>query len=214
MEITYLGHSSFKLRGRSAVVVTDPYNPEKTGMKFPKVAADIVTISHGHADHSWGEGVEGDPLIISGPGEYESKGIKIFGLSTYHDQSKGSERGLNTIYRIEIDGIYIVHLGDLGHKLDDKTLDALDGVNVLLIPVGGYYTISADIASEVVSQVEPDIVIPMHYRTESHKAESFAKVATLDVFLKQMGKENLAPVPKLLVTKDKLPSEMTVVVME
>ncbi|MBI4990900.1 MBL fold metallo-hydrolase [Candidatus Gottesmanbacteria bacterium] len=214
MEITYIGHSSFKLRGKSGTLVSDPFNPASLGSKFPKVEADVVTISHGHDDHNYSGGVSGSPLIIAGPGEYEVKGIKIIGVPSFHDNENGKERGENTIYRIEIDGISVVHLGDLGHKLDDKSLEILDGVDILLIPVGGVYTISAPIAAEVISQLEPKIVLPMHYNTKLHNQKIFSNLSGVDVFLKEMGKEDTKPIPKLSVTKDRLPTELTVVVLE
>lgn len=214
MEITYIGHSSFKLRGKSGTLVTDPFNPVSVGSKFPKVEADVITISHGHDDHNYSDGVSGSPLIIAGPGEYEVKGIKIIGVASFHDNENGKERGDNTIYRIEADGISVVHLGDLGHKLDDKSLEILDGVDILLIPVGGVYTISASLAAEVISQLEPKIVLPMHYNTKLHNQKIFSFLSGVDIFLKEMGKEDIKSIPKLSVTKDRLPAELTVVVLE
>lgn len=214
MEITYLGHSSFKLKSKFATLVTDPFNSEFTGLKFPKTVSDIVTISHGHKDHNDLNLIEGTPLVVEGPGEYEVKGVKIIGIPSFHDETRGSQRGNNTIYRFKIDGISIVHLGDLGHKIDENTLEVLDGVDILLIPVGGFYTISSTIAIEVISKLEPKIVIPMHYKRKDLKYEIAANIAGVEVFLKEMGKENVVPVPKLLVTRDKLPAELTVIVLE
>lgn len=214
MEITRLGHSSFKFQSRQGKVVTDPFDPEMTGLKFPKVEADIVTISHLHQDHNQIQLVGGTPLIITGPGEYEAKGIKIIGVATNHDNNKGADRGRNTVYRIEMDGVSWVHCGDLGHKFDDKQLEILDGVDVLILPVGGLYTIDAKVASEVVSQIEPKIIIPMHYNYPALNQKNFSVIAPLINFLKEMGKESIVPVPKLTISKDKLPVEPTVVVME
>ncbi len=214
MEITYLGHSSFKLRGKTGILVTDPFNSSSVGIKFPKTGADIVTVSHGHDDHNCHFAVEDNPIVVAGPGEYEIKGIKIIGVASFHDDENGKIRGENTIYRIEMDGVSLVHLGDLGHKLNDKSLEILDGVDLLMIPVGGFYTISAATAAEVVSQLEPKIVIPMHYQTLSHDKKIFSQISKVDVFLKEMGKEEIKPVPKLSITKDRLPAELTVVVLE
>ncbi len=214
MEITYLGHSSFRLKSKSATLVTDPFNSEFTGLKFPKTVCDVVTISHGHKDHNDLSLIEGTPLVVEGPGEYEVKGIKIIGIPSFHDDTRGSQRGINTIYRFKIDGISIVHLGDLGHKIEENTLEVLDGVDILLIPVGGFYTISSTVAVEVISKLEPKIVIPMHYKRNDLKDEIAANIAGVEVFLKEMGKESIVPVPKLLVTRDKLPAELTVVVLE
>jgi L-ascorbate metabolism protein UlaG (beta-lactamase superfamily) len=214
MEIIRLGHSSFKLQSRQGKLVTDPFNPEITGLKFPKVEADIVTISHLHPDHNQIHLVGGTPLVIIGPGEYEAKGIKIVGVATFHDNNKGADRGKNTVYRIEIDGISLVHCGDLGHKFDDKQLEILDGVDILMIPVGGFYTIDAKLASEVVSQIEPKIIIPMHYNSSELNQKNLSELAPIDNFLKEMAKEGIVPQPKLVVSKDKLPVEPTVIALE
>lgn len=214
MEISYLGHSSFKIKGKNAVVVTDPYDSHMVGLKFPKVEADIVTVSHQHADHNFVEVVEGTPVIISGPGEYEVKGVKIIGIISYHDDVSGSKRGKNTIYRIRVDGVSLVHAGDLGHKLDDRTLEMLDDVDILMVPVGGFYSLSASEASELISQLSPKIIIPMHYNHPKLNQKDFGQLSYVDAFLKEMGKEVLLPVEKLSVTKDKLPAEPQVVVLE
>lgn len=214
MEITYLGHSSFKLRGKTVTVVTDPYDAS-IGIKFPKhTSADIVTVSHDHNDHNAAGTVEGSPFVIGGPGEYEVKGVAIVGIGVFHDEAGGSKRGKNTIYRIELDGVSIVHLGDLGHTLTSDQVDGLDGVDILLIPVGGVYTIDAKIAHEVVTTIEPSVVIPMHYNREGLDQKTFGTLAPVATFLKEIGKEGILPVPKLTVTKDKLPEELQVVVLQ
>lgn len=214
MEITHLGHASFKIRGKNVIVVTDPFDPGMLGIKFPKIEADVITISHGHNDHNFISAVEGQPIIVSGPGEYEIKGVKIIGVATYHDGSKGSERGKNTIYRIIVDGVSIVHCGDLGHKLDDVQLEMLEGANILMIPVGGFYTIDGAVASEVVSQINSTIIIPMHYNSPNLDQKTFSKLTSANPFLKEMGKEGITSQPKLVITKDKLPLEPIVVVLE
>ncbi len=213
MEITYIAHASLKLRGNKAIVVTDPFDPAFLNLKFPKIEADIVTVSHEHADHNYVQGIMTDPLIIQGPGEYESKGVNIIGVSSFHDDKNGAERGINTIYRYEMDGISLVHLGDLGHKLSDLQLELLDGVDILMIPVGGFYTISSSTAVEVVNQIEPLVIIPMHYFTQDLKGTEFAKLAPVDAFLKEMGKEHIEPQAKFNITKDKKPVETTIVVL-
>lgn len=214
MDITNLGHSSFRIKGKQAVVVTDPYSLEKSGVKFPKhIAADIVTVSHDHSDHNAVREIEGTPYVIQGPGEYEVKGVGVIGMSTFHDEEKGAKRGKNTVYRIEIDGVSIVHLGDLGHTLSTAEVDALDGVDVLMIPVGGFYTIDPTAAVSVINEIEPSIVIPMHYRRPDMTGTAFAPLATLPMFLKEIGKEEVVPQPKLVITKDKIPEQMQVVVL-
>lgn len=214
MDITYLGHSSFRIRGKTTTLVTDPYN-SSIGLKFPKhIEADIITISHDHADHSDVSAVEGAPYIIKGPGEYEIKGIGVVGIPTFHDDQKGEKRGRNTMYRIEVDGISIVHAGDLGHLLSSAQVDELDGVNVLIVPVGGFYSITAAQAVQVINDIEPSIVIPMHYGRPELEPKEFSMLTSLNDFLKEIGKVETVPQAKLTITKDKLPAEMQVVVLE
>lgn len=210
MEITHLGHSSFKIRGKQASLVTDPFSPAMTGLKFPKVEAEIVLISHQHEDHNQASLVGGNPRVFAGPGEYEVLGVKILGLATFHDEKKGSERGKNTVFQIKMDGLTLVHLGDLGEKLTSQLVEALNGVDLLLIPVGGVYTINGQSAAEVVAQLEPKLVIPMHYQTPVLKFE----LEPVEKFLKEMGKEEVKPQPKLVIGKDKLPEETEVIVLE
>ncbi len=215
MDIISLGHSSFRLRGKSASVVTDPFTGVTVGIPFPKhTASDIVTISHEHEDHNAREAVEGDPFVISGPGEYEIKGVGIVGIGVYHDNEKGLQRGKNTIYRIEMDGISLVHLGDLGHELSASDVDSLDGVDVLFVPTGGVYTIDPGQAAKVVHEIQPTIIIPMHYNRPGLDQKIFAGLVGIDAFLKEMGKGEVAPQPKLSITKDKLPEEMQIVVLQ
>lgn len=215
MEITPLGHASFKLRGKTATVVTDPYDPGMVGLKFPKhIACDIVTVSHDHKDHNAIGQIEGSPFIASGPGEYEVKGVGIVGISVFHDDAGGAKRGKNTIYRIEIDGVSVVHLGDVGHTLSTVQVEALDGVDVLLIPVGGVYTIDAAKAAAIIHEIEPSIVIPMHYGRPELNQKAFGELASVGSFLKEMGKEGLTAVGKLTVVKGKIPEEMQVIILE
>jgi len=214
MDITYYGHSSFRLRGRAASVITDPFDSATVGLKFPKNAeADIVTVSHDHKDHNAVKNISGSPYVVCGPGEYEVKDISVIGVATYHDGENGAARGKNTAYRIAIDGVSVGHLGDLGHALTAPQLDVLDGIDILLVPVGGFYTIDAKAAAETVASIEPGIVIPMHYRREGLTPSLADKLAPVEEFIKALNKEAVPPVPKLSVTKDKLPAEMQVVLM-
>lgn len=219
MEIYPLGHASFRIKGKNASVVTDPYNPKMVGLAFPKhTIADVVVISHAHEDHNFVSLVEDPPgsskVVVSGPGEYEIKGIDIVGIATYHDNKDGQERGSNTIYKIDIDGIVVVHLGDLGHKLSEEQVDLLNSVDVLLIPTGGVYTIDAKTAVDIVAQLEPSIVIPIHYQRDKLNQQIFAGLTPVTAFLKEMGQEQVTPLPKLKVTKDSLPEETQIVVLE
>lgn len=215
MEISSLGHSSLRLKGKQVSVVTDPYDGGLVGFKFPKnIDANIVTVSHAHADHNMSSVVGGNPFVVSGPGEYEIKGVSVIGIPTFHDAQEGKERGKNTIYRIEIDGVKIAHLGDLGHALSSAQLEALDGVDIVCIPVGGVFSLDAEKAVQVIADIDPRIVIPMHYRTTNHSQKEFGELAPVEVFLKAMNKEGITPVAKLTVSRDKLPAEMQVVVLE
>lgn len=213
MEIVWLGHSSFRIKGKGATIVTDPYDPGKTGLKFPKVTADIVTVSHDHFDHNQGKLVGGNPKVLTGPGEYEVSGVSIFGIASYHDDKEGEERGKNTIYRMSVDGVRVCHLGDLGHKLGDEQLEAVGDIDVLLVPVGGVYTIDAGAASEVVSSLEPRVVIPMHYQIKGLNPEIFKELDGVDKFVKELGIEPTHD-SKYNTTVDKLPDEMQLVVLE
>lgn len=207
MEITYLGHSSFRLKGKTATVVTDPYD-EKLA-KFPRdVSADIVTVSHDHFDHNAVKSVQGLAFSVQGPGEYEVKGVSIIGVHTWHDEKNGTERGPNTVYVVEIDGLRIAHLGDLGHKLTQEQLDEMGPIDVVLVPVGGVYTIDAKTAVEVVRQADPWVAIPMHYKQLNPELDG------VEDFLKEMGKPDAQPIPKFVISTDRLPTELQVVVLE
>lgn len=213
MDITYLGHSSFRLRGKSATLVTDPFDPKTVGMKYSGVSADIVTISHGHDDHNQSSLVKDVQRVISGPGEYEIKGVSVIGIPSYHDEKKGELRGKNTIYVIEMDGLRTVHLGDLGHTLSEDTLEDLGTVDILLIPVGGEYTIGPTQAAELVSTIEPSITIPMHYHAEGINEEIFGKISKVDNFLKEVGLPTVTA-DKFSIKKDELQEEQKIVVLE
>lgn len=205
MIITWLGHSCFKIQDKNnsdgVTLVTDPFD-KSLGLKVPNIEADIVTVSHDHVDHSNVSALRGTPYIIDSAGEYDIKGVLVEGINSYHDEKSGAERGRNIIYRIEVEGISICHLGDLGHVLDNKQLERLGGIDILLIPVGGKYTLDAAKAVEVISQIEPRIVIPMHYKTEGLKLE----IDPLDKFVKELGLEPTHE-EKLKISKKELPAE-------
>ena len=187
------------------MVVTDPYDPTVVGLKFPKhTTADIVTVSHDHQDHNAVGELEGESFVVNGPGEYEIKGVGVVGLSV----------DKNTVYRIEIDGVSVVHLGGVGHVLTADQVDSLDGVDVLIVPVGGVYTVDAAGAAQIVHEVEPSIVIPMHYGRPELNQKTLGGLAPVAAFLKEMGKEGVQSQPKLVITKEKIPEEMQVVVLE
>jgi len=205
MLITWLGHSCFKIQDKSGhdniTVVTDPFD-KSTGLKVPRCEADIVTVSHDHGDHNNVSAIKGEPFVIKGAGEYEVKNVFIEGVEAYHDDKQGAERGKNVMYRVDIDDMSVAHLGDLGHTLDSKQLEKLEGTDILLIPVGGVYTIGAKKAVEVVSQIEPRIVIPMHYKTPGLKID----LDGIDKFIKELA---IKPTyeEKLKISKEDLPAE-------
>ena len=218
MEIVWYGHSCFRFIERGmAAVVTDPFDSDVVGYEPLKLRADIVTVSHDHKDHNNIEAVDGgstaltagEPMIINGAGEYEYKGIFVEGILSYHDEKKGAERGQNIIYRITVDDINIVHLGDLGHELDPKQLDRVEGADILLVPVGGKYTINAERAVDVVNAIEPRIVIPMHYKMDG------VKIDGLDPVQKFITAIGLKPEyeERLKLSKKDLPAEETQLVI-
>ena len=165
MKIQYLGHSSFKLTGGGVSVVTDPYAPE-VGFKMPPVTADAVTVSHHHFDHDYVKAVGGNPRIIECAGSYSLNGVQIDGVGSFHDDVCGKKRGANTIFKFRMDGMTVCHLGDLGEPCSPALIEKIQPVDVLLIPVGGNYTIDATAAKGYVDCLKPKVVIPMHYRVD------------------------------------------------
>lgn len=213
MEIKYLGHSSFLIKSKEAKLVTDPFDEKIVGLSFPKTDADIVTVSHGHADHNKVSNVGGEPLIIDWPGQFEKKGIRVFGFQSFHDKQKGAERGVINIYKIEVEGISIVHCGDLAVIPDDSILDEIGDVGVLMVPVGGMHALNANEAIELIKELEPSIVIPMHYNTSKLNQENFKELIGVEEFLKKISQESVQPVDKLVVKKEDINETMRVVVM-
>lgn len=209
MEITWYGHACFRLRGREGTVVTDPFD-NSVGYSLPRITADIVTISHDHPGHHKAGAVKGDPYVITGPGEYEVRGIFVFGISTFHDKRKGRERGANVAYLIEMERLSVCHLGDLGHVPTQSQAEDLGAVDVLLIPVGGASTLSAAAAAEVINLIEPRLVVPMHYRTPGTQM----KLDPVNKFLTEMGVKSIAAEDSLKLTAGALPDETRVVLLE
>lgn len=215
MDITYLGHSSFKIKTRSASVITDPFDPKEVGLKYSGVEGEIVTVSHNHKDHNATDKVSDVKKIVDGPGEYEISGVSIMGYKTFHDSKEGAERGENTVYVIEAEGLRIVHLGDLGHPLSDDLVDEIGDVDVLMIPVGGFFTIGLKEVAEIISKIEPYFVIPMHYKTPGLSPSLAEKLLPLEDFLKETGiaTENL---PKFSLKKEDILEDQStkVIVLE
>lgn len=191
MDITWHGQACFSFKGKSTTVAIDPF--ADIGLKEPKLEANILLISHSHFDHSNVKAVSGPPgqgggkdvpYVVDTPGEYESQGVMIEGIPTYHDDQEGAERGPNTVYSFRLDGIHLVHLGDLGHKLSEEVVERIGDVDVLFVPVGGHFTIDAKTAAEVVKQLQPRETVPMHYQVPGLNVKELAPV---DKFLKEVG---------------------------
>jgi L-ascorbate metabolism protein UlaG (beta-lactamase superfamily) len=215
MKIKWYGHSAFLITSdQGAKIMIDPYEPGAFGgqLSYGKIKdqVDIVLTSHDHADHNYTKDLPGTPQIVKGSGPKTAKGISMKGISTYHDPSQGSERGANTIFTLKIDNIQLCHLGDLGHLLSDKELAEIGPVDILLIPVGGFFTIDPKEATRVAEQIKPKIVIPMHFKT----AKCGFPIAPVEDFLK--GKTNMKRPKASEATFDKatLPQQMEIVVLE
>ena len=187
MKITWLGHSSFLLEESTGTkIVTDPYH-SYVGYEMPQVSADIVTVSHSHNDHSYVSKVGGDPTVINRVGAYEIGGVHILAQRSYHDDKNGALRGENVIFRFTVDGVTYAHMGDVGEPPRQELLDFLRGTDVLMIPVGGVYTIDAAGAKEYVDRIRPRLVFPMHYRD----AECNIDLEPLDRFLALFREEEI-----------------------
>ena len=210
MIITWYGHSCFKIVTNGQTIVIDPFS-KNLGLRPPHGQADIVLVTHEHHDHNNIGTIGGSPFVVRGPGEYEVKGVSILGIESFHDSKQGAERGLNTIYLIESEDIKLCHLGDFGQdELSDDQSEKINEPDILFIPVGGKYTIGATRAASLVNQLEPSIVIPMHYKM----AGSNLDAEPIDRFLKETGAGKKQAVDKLTVKKKGLPEGMEVVVME
>lgn len=209
MDIYWNGHACFRLRGRETTVVTDPYD-RTTGFPPLKLSADVVTVSHAHPHHAHVEVVQpasGRVRTVDGPGEYEVAGSLIEGVATYRDKQKGKALGKNTAFMIHLDDISICHLGALAHTLSSSQIDSLKDADVLLVPIGGGTVLDATSAAEVISQLEPRIVIPMYYGTPNEPLEA------VDRFCKELAVTETATLPRLQVTKNSLPEETRVVLL-
>ena len=209
MDITWLGHSCFLIRGKEKTIITDPCHPD-LGYRLGEPEADIVTVSHSHPGHSYIEGVANDPRQIRIPGEYELGGTFITGVASFHDNRKGEVRGKNIVYVIEMDGVTLCHLGDLGHPLESHLIEELGDIGVLFLPVGEVSTIPIDTAMEIVRQLEPPIVVPMHYKTEAFTGN----LSPVSKFLDTMRIKDLEARPKLSITSSSLLGSTQIVVLK
>jgi L-ascorbate metabolism protein UlaG (beta-lactamase superfamily) len=216
MQIIWHGQSCFQIsisqaKNNHLNIVIDPFS-EAIGLRLPKLEADILLVSHQHYDHNNVKAVSDSPFLINSPGEYEVKNVFIQGIPSWHDDKEGKERGENTIYTIEAEDLKLCHLGDFGQKeLTEEQLEKIGEVDVLIIPIGGVYTISAKEALKIMSQLEPKIIIPMHYQIPKLNI----KLDGLDKFLKMVGIKSIEPQPKLTIKKkDISPEEVKIIVLK
>jgi len=214
MNINWYGQSCFQIfssqgKNNHVSIVVDPFD-ESTGLKPPKLQADIVLVTHDHSDHNNVKAVSGLPFIIKGPGEYDIKGVFIQGISGYHDNAQGAQRGSITIYTIETEEVRLCHLSDLGQKeLTPIQLDKIGDIDILMIPVGGIYTIDAAEAVKIMAQIEPRIIIPMHYKIPKLKI----KLDNIDKFLKNLGIKKPESLLKLSIKKKDISTEEAKIVV-
>ena len=212
MQLIWKGQSCFEIsssqgKDNRVTIVIDPFD-EDTGLRLPKLEADVLLITHQHHDHNNKKAVSGNPFLIDGPGEYEVKGVFVQGIQAFHSAS--GEKDQNTIYTISVEDLRICHLGDLGQKeLTPEQVEQIGEVDILLIPVGGVFTISAKEAVKIMSQIEPSIIIPMHYQIPKLKI----KLEGLDKFLKTMGMKSAIPLDKLTIKKKDIISEEAKIVV-
>lgn len=198
MTITWLGQACFKIQSGSTIIIIDPYDA-KIGFELPRCHADIVLVTHGHFDHANSAAFPDAKHVITGPGEYNLDGILVRGVQTYHDAVQGQQRGLNTIYKIEIEGMSLLHMGDFGEtEVRPETLETIGAIDILMIPVGGTYTLDGAQAASIAKQIDPKIIIPMHYLTPGLSIP----LAGPELFLTTMGTEGTKPQEKLEVTKE------------
>jgi len=214
MKIKYLGHAAFVLTTQGGTrIVLDPFDAGAYdgAIGYPPISetAEIVLLSHDHPDHGYAEAIKGSPTVISSGGSNLVGDIKITGVDTFHDDTGGSQRGSNVVFSLEIDGLRVTHLGDLGHSLSEEQASEIGKQDILFAPVGGFFTIDASTAGDVAARLEPRIVIPMHYKTEC----CGFPIAPLDTFLE--GKENVKKVgQEVEVTADSLPEKTEIWAMQ
>ena len=215
MKIKWYGHASFLITSDAGVrIITDPYEPGAYdgGIAYKPIddAADIVTVSHDHADHNYVQGIKGSPVVVKGLGSHEAKGISFEGHATFHDPSQGKERGENTMFVFTVDGVTVCHAGDLGHLLTEKDARALGPIDVLLLPIGGVYTLDPKEATEVANFLAPKILIPMHYKTP---ACGFP-LAGVEEFLEGKPSVKREGASEISVTSETLPAPVHIVVLD
>ena len=212
MKLQWYGHSCFLITAENGTrILTDPCAP-KTGYDLHDIACEVITSSHGHYVHNYFEAAAGNPTVLNEAGSYEIVGIRFTALPSFHDEEQGAKRGMNLIFVYEIDGLRIAHLGDLGHDLPEETAAAIGELHILLSPVGGVFTVDANGAAKIESLLDPQVFVPMHYKTPHL---SFA-LGTLETFLEKIParKVETLGVSEWTVTKATLPEEKSAVVFE
>ena len=203
MEITWLGHSCFRLKGRDVTILTDPYGGSELGYPPLTASANVVTVSNDHPHHSAVDVLGGSPRVFDGPGEYETGGVMVWGVRTFRaEKTAAGLPAKNCAFLIQLEELRICHLGDLGHALDAEQLREIKDCDVLLVPVGGHCTIGASQAAEIVAQIEPKVVVPMHYGTA--ETSGWVELDPLERFSREMGAADVVPQNRLSVTRASL----------
>lgn len=212
MKVKWLGHASFLITSETGIkIITDPYNVG-SGLSYGEIreSADIVTVSHEHGDHNNVAAVKDSPQVVKGAGAKEAKGIKFKGVSTYHDEAQGGQRGPNTVFCFEVDGLKVCHLGDLGHALSDKDVAEVGKVDILLVPVGGFFTIDARVATAVSGKLAPKVIIPMHFKND----KLAYPIAAVDDFIKGKSGVTQPNASEVEFKRGKLPAATQIVVLK
>jgi L-ascorbate metabolism protein UlaG (beta-lactamase superfamily) len=213
LDLTWLGHACFRLRGREVTILTDPYEGADWGYSPVTTTANVVTISNDHPHHAGLSGIDGKPRVLRGPGEYEIGGALIWGVRTLSRKNDGVRSPKNTAFIIQLEELTVCHLGDLADApLSTEELSRIKDADVLLVPVGGNCTINATQAAEVVAQVEPKLIVPMHYATEETRGH--LALDEIERFCKELGATDATPRARLSVSPSSLPHEPTVVLLE
>jgi len=210
MKIKWLGHSSFLLESERGIkIITDPFD-ETLGYKMPRIKVNIVTVSHEHFDHNFVRGIKGKPVVFKGLVNRESHKMEFRGISSYHDSVYGGQRGPNTIFVIKAEGLKLCHLGDLGHILSSDKLTEIGSVDILFIPVGGFYTIDSNQATQIIKDIKPKIAIPMHYKT---KAIKFS-IDPVEIFLSGKDKVKKLESSEFEIKSETLPKDTHIYVLQ
>lgn len=214
MEITWLGYSSFRIKGKDTVLITDPF-PFGKEDKSGQLTANIVTISHLHYHHSYLQGIGGNPVVINGPGEYEVTDVFIWGYPSFHDSESGAKLGKNTVYLMRWEELSLCHLGDIGHIPGPELAAKLSNIDILMVPAGSGSTLKASIAAQVVRLLEPKIIIPMHYRADgSATTDQLPQdTDTVNKFLAEVGGKDAVPQPRFNISSSSIPEKTRVVLL-